>query len=90
MKNPLEKEVTLEYSWKLPEGWSVSPSSGTVSLTSGESIRQKAEISIGNSYEFTMPKQLITCDITLDGRVLGELAEAVVEHEPYGPSGARR
>ena len=90
VKNPLEMEASLEYRWKLPVGWSADPNGGAASLASGESIRQKAAVTIGESYEFMTPKQLITCDVTLNGKVLGELAEAVVEHKPYGPSGARR
>lgn len=89
IRNPLDRQVSVAFQWKLPDGWSAEPAADTVLLKSGESVRRSAAVTIPGSYNFSVPKQLITCDIILGDRAAGEVAEAVVENSPYGPSGAK-
>jgi len=90
ISNPLDHEVSVAYQWKLPVGWVADPTADTILMQAGATVRRRASIAIPESWEFTMPKQLITCDIILGDRAAGELAEAVVENRPYGPAGAPR
>ncbi len=89
VRNPLDSKTRVEFQWVLPETWTILPSTGSSELEEGKQESLSFSLSIPEGYCFTYPKMAIALDVSLNGERLGQIAEAVVEHERYGPAGAR-
>ena len=64
----------------LPNGWMASPSIGRVVIPAGSRGRIGFEVQIPAEYTFLYPRVAIAADVIFNGRRLGQIAEAVVEH----------
>ena len=88
VKNPVPRKAKVKFRWVLPESWGARPAAGEIELGEGERREMPFELEIPAGWEATFPKQALALDVTLDGRHLGQVAEAVVEFRRYGPTGA--
>jgi hypothetical protein len=77
----------VDWRWSLPAGWTATPASGHAGLGAGERARAAFALSIPADYVFRQAKQAIALEVSLDGRHLGQLTEAVVESAPFGAAG---
>jgi glyoxylase-like metal-dependent hydrolase (beta-lactamase superfamily II) len=89
VRNPLAAPARVEVSWVLPEGWSTHPATAALDLAADSRGSLSAELLVPKGYVFRYPKLAVSLEATLNGKRLGQVAEAVVEHVPYGPAGAR-
>jgi hypothetical protein len=90
VQNPLPKESSIAWCWAVPEGWAATPSEGSVRVKAGQRATVTFTLAIAGSYSFAHPKQAIAIDVSVDGKALGQIAEAVVENRRYGAAGARK
>jgi hypothetical protein len=80
--------VEVRWKWALPSGWEARPAQGIAHIEAEETTQTPFTLSIPAAHVFAHPKQAIALDVSLDGRPLGQIAEAVVEHQRYGGAGA--
>jgi glyoxylase-like metal-dependent hydrolase (beta-lactamase superfamily II) len=90
VKNPLPKASRVEIGWAVPTEWKAEPSTETVDLEENGGKTIACRIAIPATYRFSHPKRAIAVEVSLNGRRLGQIAEAMVEYQPYGPAGAIR
>jgi glyoxylase-like metal-dependent hydrolase (beta-lactamase superfamily II) len=88
IRGPVPRTAHIEFSWVLPDGWQAQPAHDSVDLPEGGTMVRKFLLSIPASFQFSHPKQAVALDVRLDGREIGQVAEAVVEHLPYGGASA--
>ena len=88
IRNPVDKPADVLVAWVLPESWLVSPSEGRVGLDRGAGENLDFRIKIPAEYRFTQTKKAIALDVCLNGKQMGQLVEAVIECQRYGPAGA--
>ena len=88
IRNPLEKSAEVAVSWVLPDSWGATPADASINLDAEARQSLDFSIEIPSDYAFAQPKTAIAVDVSLNGRQLGQIAEAVVEHRRYGPAGA--
>ena len=81
-ENIFEEDSTLEYRLVLPRGWSADPDSGTISAAPGEKKIRDFVLRIPADQSTACRRQVFTIDATIDGRYMGQLAEAVVDLRP--------
>lgn len=79
MTNFLPRPVSAEVGLVVPEGWSVTPQGSAIRLPPGGRGAAGFRVRIPASYAFRYPRVAIAADVTLDGRMLGQIAEATVE-----------
>lgn len=90
-ENIFEHTSTLEYRLVLPEGWAAEPKRGTLTAAKGEKKIFDFVLRVPANQSTTYRRQAFTLDATVDGRYLGQLAEAVVDLRPeldWGTNGA--
>jgi glyoxylase-like metal-dependent hydrolase (beta-lactamase superfamily II) len=87
VRNPVPREAEVGWTWVLPEGWQASPSGGTLRVAADGREKLAFSLSIPAEHLFAHPKQAVTLEVVLEGRALGQVAEAIVENRPYGTSG---
>jgi hypothetical protein len=68
--------------------WNVELSSESVILEDDLGENKAFTSSIPKSFKFRHPKQVIALVVILDGELLGQVKETVVEFQNYGPTGA--
>jgi glyoxylase-like metal-dependent hydrolase (beta-lactamase superfamily II) len=90
MKNPLPRPAKVEWEWALPDGWEARPAAGGAQLLENGDTKVPFEIVVPGSFGFPHPKLAIALDVVLEGKAMGQIAEAVVENRPYGAAGAPR
>jgi len=88
IRNPVPREAEVSWTWVLPEGWKADPEEGAVRLAAEASSRAGFSLAVPAPYVFTHPKQAVALEVTLEGRALGQVAEAVVEYQRFGAAGA--
>ena len=81
-ENIIEQDSTLEYRLILPQGWTADPDSGTITAAPGEKKVQDFVLRIPAAQSTTYRRQAFTLDATIDGKHIGQLAEAVVDLRP--------
>jgi glyoxylase-like metal-dependent hydrolase (beta-lactamase superfamily II) len=81
-ENIFEETATLNWSLDLPEGWTAKPSKGKIAVKPGKKGIAPFTLSIPNSYSSAYRRQAFTLDATIDGKRLGQIAEAVVDLRP--------
>ena len=81
-ENIFEQDSTLEYRLVLPDGWTADPDAGTITAAPGEKKIQNFTLRISASQPTTYRRQAFTLDATIDGKHMGQLAEAVVDLRP--------
>ena len=81
-ENIFTEESTLEYELVLPEGWTASPDRGRVTAQVGQKAIVDFELAVPADQSTDYRRQAFTLDATIDGRRLGQLAEAVVDLRP--------
>jgi len=69
------------------EGPSANGAAARVGATA-PAARVPSTVQIPEDYEARFPKQAIAVAVTLNGRPMGQIAEAVIEFRPYGSAGA--
>lgn len=85
IENVWETEATVEWRVLAPAGWAVEPKAGSTTLAPGEHFRQPAILTVP-PMDHPFPRRCaITADVTVNGRLLGEIAEAQVDLEPAYP-----
>lgn len=88
LQSPVPRAASVGYTWVLPEGWEALPASDSAEIPAGSKTARPFRLRIPAAYRFSHPKQAIALEVNLEGRELGQIAEAVVEHEPYGATRA--
>jgi glyoxylase-like metal-dependent hydrolase (beta-lactamase superfamily II) len=73
---------TLEYNLVLPDGWSAKPDSGTITAEPGKKAIKGFTLQIPDNQSTHYRRQAFTLDATVNGKHLGQLAEAVVDLRP--------
>ena len=81
-ENIFDQPSTLEYSLVLPAGWSATPDSGQLEAQPGEKAVRDFVLRIPDSQPTQYRRQAFALDATIDGKHLGQLAEAVVDLRP--------
>jgi glyoxylase-like metal-dependent hydrolase (beta-lactamase superfamily II) len=81
-ENIFPETATLEYRLVLPSGWSAEPDSGSLTAAVGEKVVHDFVLRIPASQSATYRRQAFTLDATINGKHVGELAEAVVDLRP--------
>ena len=81
-ENIFDRESTLEYQLVLPDGWIADPDNGRIIAAPGEKKIIDFTLQIPVTQPTTYRRQAFTLDATLDGKHLGQLAEAVVDLRP--------
>jgi hypothetical protein len=80
MTNFLSRPVRAEVGLVLPGAWKATPVSGGLELAPHGRGAMTFCVHIPASYVFPYPRVAIAADVTFDGRRLGQIAEATVEH----------
>jgi hypothetical protein len=86
-ENIFAKPATLEYSLCLPDGWTAQPAAGKLRAAPGEKAVRSFQLSIPAGESTAIRRRAFTLDATLDGRPLGQIAEALVDLRPVPASG---
>ena len=89
-ENIFPQPKMLEYRLVLPDGWSAIPNSGQLKAKAGEKVIADFVLSVPPTQSTNYRRQALTLDVTIDGKYLGQLAEAVVDLRPeldWGASG---
>ena len=81
-ENIFPRPATLEYSLVLPEGWSARPDRGRLIAEPGEKKVADFVLQVPSSQSTLYRRQALALDATIDGKHLGQLAEAVVDLRP--------
>jgi len=79
----------VDFHWVVPGDWSVHPKPEKVILEAEQRDSRSFTLQIPQGYEPGYPKQAIALDVVLNGKPLGQVTEAVVEFQRYGPAGAQ-
>ena len=66
----------------MPEGWSARPDRGCLTAAPGEKKVADFVLQVPSSQSTLYRRQALALDATLDGKHLGQLAEAVVDLRP--------
>ncbi len=80
--NIFPETATLDYQLVLPSGWVAEPSSGSLTAAAGDKVVGDFLLRIPATQSTTYRRQAFTLDATIDGKRMGELAEAVVDLRP--------
>ena len=88
-ENIYAEKSMLEYRLVLPEGWIATPDGGRLEAAPGEKAVQDFVLCIPESQATQYRRQPFTLDATIDGKHLGQLAEAVVDLRPELDWGTR-
>jgi glyoxylase-like metal-dependent hydrolase (beta-lactamase superfamily II) len=75
-----DRPATAEVTLALPAGWSCDPPVSGLEIGPGARGAAPFHVRIPESYAFPYPRVAIAADVTLDGRRLGQVTEATVEH----------
>lgn len=78
LNNYWPRVVSAQAHLVLPEGWSAVPAEATLDLAAEGTGDVEFSIQVPAGFVFTYPRLAIASDITLDGRRLGQVAEATV------------
>lgn len=81
-ENIWSESKTLEWTLRLPEGWSANPSSGSLTVEPGAKGIAPFTMSVPDSQDTAYRRRPFTLDATIDGRRCGEIAEALVDLRP--------
>ena len=73
---------TLEYRLVLPQGWSASPDNGRLTAAPGEKAVVDFILQVPDTQPTHYRRQAFTLDATINGKYMGQLAEAVVDLRP--------
>lgn len=81
-ENVTDKPSTLDWRLTLPDGWTASPDAGTLQATPGEKAIASFTLHIPATQPTTFRRLPFVLDAVIDGKHLGQLAEAVVYLRP--------
>lgn len=88
-ENIWDEPATLEYSLVLPRGWTAAPDHGRMTAAPKEKVVVDFVLRIPDDQSTKYRRQAFTLDATVDGRYMGQLAEAVVDLRPELDWGTR-
>ena len=88
-ENIYDVRSMLEYRLVLPAGWVATPDGGRLEAVPGEKVVQDFVLHIPESQSTQYRRQAFTLDATIDGKHLGQLAEALVDLRPALDWGTR-
>ena len=81
-ENIFPETATLDYRLVLPSGWTAEPDSGSLTASVGEKVIRDFVLRVPESQPTSYRRQAFTLDATINGKQMGELAEAVVDLRP--------
>jgi glyoxylase-like metal-dependent hydrolase (beta-lactamase superfamily II) len=79
VQNLRRAAINVEAMLVLPNSWRTTPGRLSIRVPAGETARTPVTISIPTQWRIDGSRLAIAADIMLDGRYLGQIAEAVVE-----------
>jgi glyoxylase-like metal-dependent hydrolase (beta-lactamase superfamily II) len=79
MTNFLAQPAQAQVHLVLPEGWTTTPPIGRLNIPPQQRGRANFRVRVPGSYRFPYPRIAVAVDVTLNGRHLGQVAEATVE-----------
>jgi hypothetical protein len=79
--NFAERPMPAEVALVLPEGWVASPMAGHLDLAPRQRGVATFRVHVPEAYVFRYPRVAIAADVALDGRHIGQVAEATVEYQ---------
>jgi glyoxylase-like metal-dependent hydrolase (beta-lactamase superfamily II) len=75
VRNPFDRRATAEVELVIPSGWVARPASARIRLETRGSGRRSFAVQVGSN---DVRRARIACDVTVGGRRLGQVAEALV------------